>query len=215
MTSAVRQYEKAEKGQALLSAPGDHFAYWLSQFSSPFVVGLTVFGYVALSTASSMIEGFAWFAVVVVGLGAPFGVVWWGVRKKKWTDLHVSRRSQRLVPLLFGLAGLVGMLASLLLLSVSRQLVATLVAVIVSFAVATLMTQFARFKISLHVDSAAGTVAVFCLLASPMFLALAPLVILIAWARWRLEAHTPLQLLAGAVLGAIAPVATFGLFGLH
>ena len=174
MAPLVDPREQAEKGLSSLSTPGDRFAYWLSQISSPFVVGLGVFGYVALSTASTVTEGLQWLTVIGVGLLAPFGYIWWGVKSEKVTDLHVSRRSERLVPLLVGLMALGGMQAGLLLLSASRPLVATLVAVIVSFALATLITNVAKYKISLHIDSAASAVTVCCLLASPVFLALSP-----------------------------------------
>ena len=145
-------------------------------------------GYVSLSTASRVPDGLRWLTVISVGLLVPFGCIWWGVKQGKLTDIHVSRRSERLVPLLVGLITLGGMLAELLLLSASRPLVA----VIVSFVLATLITHMAKYKISLHIDSAADAVTVCCLLASPVFLALSPLVVLIAWARWKLEAHTPL-----------------------
>ncbi len=210
----VDRREKAEKGLSSLSTPGDRFAYWLSQITSPFVVGPGVFGYVALSTTSTVTEGVEWLTVIGVGLLVPFGCIWWGVKTGKLTDLHVSRRSERLVPLLVGLMALGGMLAGLLLLSASRPLVATLVAVIVSFALATLITRVAKYKISLHIDSAAGAVTVCCLLASPVFLALSPLVVLIAWARWKLEAHTPFQAMCGAVLAVFVTVTMFWLFGL-
>jgi len=214
MAPLVDPREKAEKGLASLSTPGDHFAYWLSQITSPFVVGLGVFGYVSLSTSPEVTEGLQWLTVIGVGLLVPFGLIWWGVKQGKWTDLHVSRRSERLVPLLVGLMALGGMLAGLLLVSASRPLVATLVAVIVSFALATLITQVAKYKISLHIDSAAGAVTVYCLLASPVFLALSPLVVLIAWARWKLEAHTPRQAICGAALAVAVTITTFWLFGL-
>jgi hypothetical protein len=214
MASLVDPREKAEKGLSSLSTPADRFAYWLSQFTSPFVVGLSVFGYIALSTAPTVIAGGEWLTVIGVGLLVPFGWIWWGVKSEKLTDLHVSRRSERLIPLLVGLMALGGMLVGLLLLSASRPLVATLMAVIVSFALATLITNVAKYKISLHIDSAAGAVTVCCLLASPMFLALSPLVVLIAWARWQLEAHTPLQAVCGAALAVTVTITTFWLFGL-
>jgi hypothetical protein len=204
--------EKAEKELSSLSTPGDRLTYWLSQITSPFVVGLGVFGYVALSTASTVTEGVEWLTVIGVGLLVPFVFIWWGVKTGKLTDLHVSRRSERLVPLLVGLIALGGMLAGLLLLSASRSLVATLVAVVVSYALATLITQVAKYKISLHIDSAAGAVTVCCLLVSPVFLALSPLVVLIAWARWKLEAHSPLQAICGATLAVAVTVTTFWLF---
>lgn len=215
MTVVIDPREKAEKGLSSLNTPGDHVAYWLSQISSPFVVGLVVLGYVSLSTASTVAEGLQWFAVISVGLLIPFGFLWWSVRAGRVTDLHVSRRSERLIPLLVGLIALGGMLVGLLMLSASRPLVATLVAVIVSFVVATVVTQGAKYKISLHVDSAAGAVAVCCLLGGPVYVALVPLVMLVAWARWKLEAHTPLQALSGAALAVIVTLSTFWLFGLR
>jgi hypothetical protein len=215
MTLIVDRGEQAEKGLAALGTPADRFAYWLSQFTSPFVVGLGIFGYVSLSTASTLAEGIEWLTVIVVGLLVPFGYIWWGVKAGKVTDLHVSRRSERLIPLLIGLIALGGMLAGLLALSASRPLVATLVAVIVSYAAATLITQVAKYKISLHIDSAAGAVMVCCLLRGPVFLALSPLVVLIAWARWKLEAHTLLQAVTGAVLAVAVTVTTFWFFGLR
>jgi hypothetical protein len=57
MASLVDPREKAEKGLSSLSTPADRFAYWLSQFTSPFVVGLSVFGYIALSTRSHRDSG--------------------------------------------------------------------------------------------------------------------------------------------------------------
>jgi hypothetical protein len=107
------------------------------------------------------------------------------------------------------------MLVGLLVLSASRPLVATLVAVIVEFAVATFITRVVKYKISLHVDAAAGAVTVCCLLVSPEFLALAPRVGLIAWARWKLEAHTPLQAFCGATLAVAVTFTTYWLFGLR
>lgn len=215
MARLVEIEEQTEKGMSSLRAPADRFAYWLSQFTSPFVVGLAVLGYVSLSTATTVIDGAQWLTVIGVGLLAPFGVIWWGVKKEKWTDIHVSRRSQRLVPLLVGLMVLAGMLAGLLLLSASRPLVAALVAALISFSLATVITQVAKYKISLHVDSAAGALTVCCLLAGPFFLALAPLVVLIAWARWKLEAHSALQTIYGAALAVTVTVTTFWLFGLR
>ena len=86
----------------------------------------------SLSTASRVPDGLRWLTVISVGLIVPFGCIWWEVKKGKFIDIHVSRRSQRLVPLLVGLMALGGMLTGLLVLSASRPLVAALVAVFVS-----------------------------------------------------------------------------------
>ncbi len=94
MAPLVDPREKAEKGLSSLSAPGDRFAYWLSQITSPLVVGFGVLGY-ALSTASRVPDGLRWLTVISVGLIVPFGCIWWEVKKGKFIDIHVSRRSQR------------------------------------------------------------------------------------------------------------------------
>src|SRR5713226_2632219 len=144
MAPLIDRHEKPEKGLSSLNTPGDRFAYWLSQITSPFVVELGVcWGRSPLSTASTVTEGLQWLMVIAVGLLMPFGFIWWGVKSRKLTDIHVSRRSEHLVPLLVGLIALGGMLAGLLLLSASRPLVATLVEVIASLALATLITQVA------------------------------------------------------------------------
>jgi len=39
MAPVVDPRKKAEKGLSSMSTPGDRFAYWLSQITSPFVVG--------------------------------------------------------------------------------------------------------------------------------------------------------------------------------
>jgi hypothetical protein len=64
--------EKAERGLSSLSTPGDRFAYWLSQITSPFVVGLGVLGDVSLPTTSRVPDGLRWLTVIGVGLLAPF-----------------------------------------------------------------------------------------------------------------------------------------------
>ncbi len=57
MAPLAARREKAEKGRSSLSTHGDRFAYWLSQITSPFVVGLCVLGSVSLLTASTVTEG--------------------------------------------------------------------------------------------------------------------------------------------------------------
>jgi hypothetical protein len=214
MVSLVEREERAEKGLPSLHTAADRFAYWLCQFTSPFVVGIVLLGSISVFTASTLVDGALWLVVIGVGLAVPYGFIWWRVKEGKLTDIQVSRRSQRLVPLAVALLALAGVLAGLLWLRASRPLVATLVAVLISFGLATLITQVAKFKISLHVDSAAGAVMVACLLFSPIYVFLSPLVVLVAWARWKLEAHSPFQALCGAALAVVVTATTFWIFGL-
>lgn len=78
--------EMAEKRLAALRTPTDYFAYWLSQFTSSFVVGLGVVGAISLANASTIIEGLLWLAVIGVGLLVSFGVIGRGVKLGQLTQ---------------------------------------------------------------------------------------------------------------------------------
>jgi hypothetical protein len=61
-----------------------------------FIAALLVVGWHSTGTA----EGLAWgFVTAVICGGFPLGVVVLGVRRRWWTDVHVSIREQRFVPL--------------------------------------------------------------------------------------------------------------------
>lgn len=68
------------------------------------------------------------------------------------------------------------------------------------------------WKISIHVAVVAGTVVILLLVFGAGFLALAPIVALVGWARVELGDHTSTQAVFGAVLGAaVAGVVFTGL----
>ena len=156
--------------------------------------------------------GVAWgllaslFAAVI-----PAAIVHRGVLSGRWTDHHLSRREQRIVPLAAAIVSVVVGLVLLALLGAPRVLVALQVAALATLVFATAVTL--AWKISFHV-------AVITLAASALTVvggawwALAWLAVpAVAWARLRLAAHTVAQLAAGALLGAGVTVATLLLAG--
>ena len=58
-------------------------------------------------------------------------------------------------------------------------------------------------KASVHVAGVTGPVTVFCILLNPMFIVGYLLVVLVAWSRLQLNAHTPKQVLLGFGAGLI------------
>jgi hypothetical protein len=98
-----------------------------------------------------------------------------------------------------------------LVLSQLCALLATVVAALISLAFAIAITQFLRFKISLHMASSAGAVTVCVLLFGPWLLLLTPLIPLIGWARWKVGAHTVLQACAGTILAILSTLIIFWL----
>jgi hypothetical protein len=190
----------------------NRFALFLSNMANPLFGAIPVFLLIALKTAPSVGIALLWWGVTVAGGSfAPLLFIAYGVRHGIYTDRHVSRREQRLVPLLFGIGCIIAVFFLLLLLHASLAIMATLVAMIVALIIATVITTF--WKISLHLVGVAGAVTAISLVCGPIFLLLAPLVVLVAWARWQVCAHTPLQALAGTVLAVAVTVATFGVFG--
>jgi membrane-associated phospholipid phosphatase len=67
------------------------------------------------------------------------------------------------------------------------------------------------WKISYHAGAVAGALGVLALAFGPTLLAAAPILALVGWARVRLDAHTPAQVLAGTLLGGTAAAVAFAL----
>ena len=155
-------------------------------------------------------EALLW-TLVTISLGSllPLLYILLQVRRGRLTDRHVRLREQRLRPLLVGTTSLLALLAVLVLGGAPRDLVALVSALAVGLVVGTLVTLF--WKISGHVGVVAGTVIILALDFGPAWLGLAPLVLLIGWARVEVGDHTPAQAIGGAGLGAAVAGVVFTL----
>ena len=138
----------------------------------------------------------ALFAAVI-----PLGYVLHGVRAGRFTDHHIPERADRRIPLIFGTGSLVAGLILLIVLGAPREVLALLAAGGVGLGVFALVTHW--WKMSIHAGVAAGTVAALTAVYGPVALIGAPLVVLGGWARVRLTAHTPAQVVVGAMAGAL------------
>jgi hypothetical protein len=101
----------------------------------------------------------------------------------------------------------------LLWLAVSPVLLATVVASLVAVSISLLITSVLRFKISLHMVGSAGALTTCLIVFGPLMLLLAPLVVCIGWARWRVRAHTLMQAGVGTLLAIVVTLMVFWLFG--
>ncbi|GGN16990.1 membrane-associated phospholipid phosphatase [Actinoplanes campanulatus] len=138
----------------------------------------------------------ALFAAVI-----PLGYVLHGVRKGRLTNHHIPERAARRIPLLFGTASLIAGLLVMLALGAPREVLALLTAGGTGLAVFALVTHW--WKMSIHAGVAAGTLTALTAVYGPLILIGTPLVLLGCWARVRLTAHTPAQVVAGALAGLI------------
>jgi membrane-associated phospholipid phosphatase len=158
--------------------------------------------------------GFICFALV------PLAYVGWMHLRNEITSIEIPDKSSRTRPLLVSL-GSYGAALPLMYgaeLTVGPLLLAVVICYIVNTVLAALITL--RWKISLHAISIAGFVSIMSFAAflhpgttpsiqSPQAFEtlswLFALVLLVMWARVRTGAHTPGQVVAGAVFGLVLP----------
>jgi membrane-associated phospholipid phosphatase len=139
--------------------------------------------------------------------GIPWAVLAAGVRRGRFTDMHLSRREERPVMMAIGLASVTIGLGLMVLLDAPRELFALVGAMVAGVAVALVVS--AVWKISIHTSVTAGSATVLALVFGLWALVLAPLVVAVGWARVRLGAHTVSQAVVGAAVGAAVAYATF------
>jgi hypothetical protein len=208
----MRKLSEQRSTNIVLAEPGTRLAHLISNVTNPLFVALPTFLLVALVTAPDWLHALLWWSIIVSGLSiAPYLFIWHGVRQGRFSDHHVSKREQRFLPLVFGLGCVLITLVLLLLLHATRSLILTVVGALVAIALATAITTV--WKISLHLVGMAGAVTVFCLLFGLRAAWLTPLVAIVAWARWKVGAHTILQALAGTILAVSVTLTIFYLFG--
>src|SRR4051812_38678394 len=130
-----------------------------------------------------------------------------GVRDGRWDDHHVADRNKRAVPLLVALASVI--VGALLLVAVQapRELVALVLTVVPELVIAIAVSHW--WKISIHAAVIAGLIGVLMVLYGPWALLGLPLVVLVAWSRRVLNAHSWPQVWVGAALGWSIAVAVF------
>lgn len=132
----------------------------------------------------------------------PSLVVYAGVRGGRWSDRHLSVRTQRL-PVAVGLSVYVTAVVVLLYaVDAPRPVTATAFTMAALCALTTVLT--AVWKVSVHCTVACAFVAVLSCAydaEAPWPFMAAPLVALIGWSRVRLRAHTVAQVLVGCLLG--------------
>ncbi|MGC9360554.1 MAG: DMT family transporter, partial [Anaerolineae bacterium] len=187
----------------------------VSRFLAPQYVLAPTLLLIALAEPTARLEALFWsLGIAVISLLLPVAFMWRKFKHGGITDWHISNRQERLQPsiILTSLFAVGFPIALLLIFDGPRVLLATFVgaALLVGFNLSVTTT----WKISQHV-SAISAIATFAtalagIVAAPTLL----LVPVVAWARIKVGAHTPLQTLAGAASGAFITLATIFLFRL-
>ena len=176
-------------------------------FAMAAALWLTVMRYIPLSTRLwSLLGVFAISAVV------PFLTIFALIKAGRVSDVSISDRSQRFWPYLTSIVCYIGAGLYLGALNAPKWMSAFFYGAACVSIIATVITMACRWKVSAHVAAVSGVVgaiywlAYHGLLVAPMFWVSVFIIIagLVAWSRLYLARHTPMQVLAGAILGFVA-----------
>jgi membrane-associated phospholipid phosphatase len=178
----------------------ERFAHLISELFSPVYQVFFMLLVVGIHSAG-LAQGLLLGAVASLFAGGiPYLILATGVRRGRFTDMHLSRREERPIMMAIGLASVAVGLGLMALLDAPRELFALVGAMVAGVAVALLISSF--WKISIHTSVTAGSATILAIVFGPWALLLGSVVAAVAWARVRLGAHTVSQVLVGAAVGA-------------
>ena len=183
----------------------------LSTIFSPFLTALALFVILAHASARGTLD-FWWLlgiSTFFTSLG-PMIYVFWLYGSDRISDLDMSVRHEREAVfgafVIFYLLGTVVMWAT----HAPRLMIAAMAAYTLSTLVVQYITRY--WKISTHALGITAPLVALTLLFGNQTLPFLVLIPMVGWARLYLKAHTLLQVLAGATLGALSTVLFFHIF---
>jgi hypothetical protein len=182
-----------------MTARSQELARAVTNALNPFVIFTALFAFVALAEAG-ISRGLLYLALELVAAAVVAGYVLLMRRRSRVGDFWISARAERLIPALFLLTAFVALLAALVLFDAPQNLFLLTFSMGLASAAVALITLL--WKASAHCTVAGHAAAAGLLLLGPLgivFLLVLPLVV---WARVVLKAHTLLQTLLGAAVGA-------------
>jgi membrane-associated phospholipid phosphatase len=145
----------------------------------------------------------------VFGALVPLGFVLYQVRRRRFTDHHVSVRRQRPIVFVVAMGSVLVGTGLLLWLGAPRALLGVIVAGIIGIVVCGLITTV--WKVSVHAATFTGSVVLLAYLLGPLALVLLAGVPLVAWARVAVGGHTPAEAVGGAAVGGVIAAVAYPL----
>jgi len=189
-------------------------ARMLSRIGNPMVLAVPCFFAVSYKAAPSWPNRIRWWILScsLITL-VPLIHIRWGVRTGRISDHDISVREERFWPYMLQIITVVATYGLLRGFGAPRLVIALVVSVSTAMVAITGVTLY--WKMSMHVAGTAGTVTVLSLVYGKRAIPLIALVPAVPWSRHVLDHHTPTQALAGAALGAAAPLIVFRQMDLH
>ena len=180
------------------------FARLVSTILSPALVALPFVILVAFyhQQGNAFISAAITFFFLSVG---PMLYIIYGVSTGKFTDVDVSKRSQRTGPFIFGIAS--SLLGFGVLSLTHGQKILEVVLLMTALTGAIMMITTFWWKISIHTSALSGAVTMLSMLYGKILLPAYLLVVLVGWSRVVLHRHSKAQVTAGSIVGVLLTVA--------
>lgn len=151
---------------------------------------------VALAT-----RNWRWTLLIAASTTLPISaVLLWNVRRGVWSDFDVSRRDQR--SSLYWIAIPIVAATAFLVPTFRRSMLAIVCILLIALALSRLQ------KTSLHLLFGTFCAVILWLVYPWSALVMAGVLIALAWSRWYLKHHTPLELATGTLLGLAGGIYT-------
>lgn len=172
----------------------------VSAVASPPVVGVTAVLLITLTAANPPIWSLATLYLLLT-VALPLAFIGWLRRRGRVSDLDLSVRQERILPLFVTLAAMVAGWLILHWAVAPRLLLAFAAFNAAQVALFLLISLF--WKISMHTTAVAALAVIVGFVLGDAALLLFPIVPLVGWSRLRLRRHTLGQAVAGALLGIL------------
>jgi len=180
-------------------------ARWLSIVFHPFVMVGVMVGAAAAArqTAGEAVRS---VGIVVLFTIVPLAVLMWRqVRRGQWENVDASNLGERPILYVVGGAGVLALLAYVVVIRQQSFMVRGVVATLGMMALSAAATRWV--KVSLHMAFAALAATALALARSPIGYLLLFALPALAWSRLVLQRHTPLEVVLGTIIGAGAAAA--------
>lgn len=208
--SILRQDSFWGRRYGIRAGTSEKVALIVTDLCSPIYTAAGILLVVSSKYSPNRREALAWGTLSVgFASGVPLSYILRGMRKGHWRDIHVTEREKRPRIMALGLSSVLAGAAITRRYGAPRELIALIGAMAVGLVSSLSITLF--WKISIHIAVLAGAETVLVLVNGRKGLYMTPMVALAAWARVRLDDHTPAQVIAGGMVGTIVAGTVFSL----
>jgi membrane-associated phospholipid phosphatase len=178
-------------------------ARWLSAIGSPYLVGPAMMGALLYAVPGTAMQKVLWASLcIVLPMSGPFLFTVWMMRRGLISDLHIGVREHR--KQVFMVAAVFAGLAYLALWAADAPHLLLAMGRVYLIGCGSMGYVTQRWKISIHASfMGAATVIAYRAFGDQVALWMAVGSVLVLWSRTYRGRHTPAQVLAGVILGAL------------